>query len=124
MYRAPPLAAALFAAILILAGAAPAKAGWGAIAYDQYSGKLGSSWNQPTRERAADLALKNCNSRDCQVHSVEPAGCGALARSDKDKAWGGADRESLDEAKKEAIAHCQSHTADGTCAVSVSGCND
>jgi len=48
---------------------------------------------------------------------------GALALSDKDKAWGGADREKLDAAKREAVAHCQTHTTTGTCTVRVSGCN-
>jgi hypothetical protein len=106
-----------------LASAAPASAGYGAIAYDQQNGKLGASWNQSTQARANELALKECASTECRVHPVEPKGCGALAKSDKDQAWGGADRVSLDEAKREAVAHCQTHTTDGQCAVSVSGCN-
>jgi len=122
--RAASIVAGMAGMILTLSMAGPAEAGWGAIAYDQYSGQLGSSWNQPTRQHAAEQALKSCGTGDCQVHSVEPAGCGALAQSDKDKAWGGADRETLDKAKADAIAHCQTHTQDGTCAVRLSGCNE
>jgi len=123
MHRAISIAAGTAAIILALATAAPAHAGHGAIAYDQDSGKQGSSWNQATAARASELALKQCASAGCRVYPVEPAGCGALARSDKDKAWGGSDREALDAAKRDAVAHCQSHTTAGKCAVRVSGCN-
>ena len=125
MRQAVPSSAAVAALVLVLATvtAAPAAAGHGAIAYDQQSGSRGASWNQPTQAGANELALRQCASADCRVHPVEPKGCGALARSDNDKAWGGADRVSLDEAKREAVAHCQTHTTTGTCAVSISGCN-
>jgi len=122
MQRASPLVVGV-AAIVVALAAAPASAGYGAIAYDQQSGNHGASWNQPTPARANELALKECASPECRVHPVEPKGCGALARSDKDKAWGGADRVRLDEAKREAVAHCQTHTTTGSCAVSISGCN-
>ncbi|MGC2414930.1 MAG: DUF4189 domain-containing protein [Stellaceae bacterium] len=123
MRRASAVLAGMAAIIVALAMAAPAEAGYGAIAYDQNSGKEGASWNQPTPGQANELALKECGSADCRVHPVEPAGCGALAIGDKDKAWGGADRETLEAAKRDAVAHCQTHTATGTCAVRVSGCN-
>jgi hypothetical protein len=123
MRHAMPIAAGITVIFLALASAAPASAGYGAIAYDQQNGKLGASWNQSTQARANELALKECASTECRVHPVEPKGCGALAKSDKDQAWGGADRVSLDEAKREAVAHCQTHTTGGQCAVSVSGCN-
>src|SRR5437762_2776274 len=123
MRRAPLIFAGMGAIILALATTAPASAGYGAIAYDQNSGKEGASWNQATPSAANELALKACASADCRVHPVEPKGCGALAISNKDKAWGGADRESLDKAKRDAVAHCQTHTNEGTCAVRVSGCN-
>ena len=124
MRGAKSFAAALAATMLGLAVvAAPAAAEYGAIAYDQDNGKQGASWNQATPAAANEAALRACASPGCQVHPVEPAGCGALAQSDKDKAWGGADREKLDLAKREAVAHCQTHTQTGTCTVRVSGCN-
>ena len=123
MRRAALIFAGMAAIIFALATMQPADAGYGAIAYDQNNGKDGASWNQKTPAEANEAALKLCASPDCRVHPVEPKGCGALAISDKDKAWGGADRETLDRAKHDAVEHCQTHTQTGTCAVRVSGCN-
>ena len=123
MQRAHLIAVAAAALFLGSAAAAPAEAGYGAVAYDQDAGKFGASWNQPTPAGANEAALKACASSGCQVHAVEPKGCGALALRDKDKAWGGADREKLEAAKRDAVAHCQTHTQSGTCTVRVSGCN-
>jgi hypothetical protein len=123
MPRATSIAAGMAAITLALATAVPAHAGYGAIAYDQNGGKQGSSWDQPTPARANELALKQCSSPQCRVHPVEPAGCGALAMSDKDKAWGGADRANLADARRDAVLHCQTHTTGGDCTVRVSGCN-
>ena len=111
------------ALLLLAASAAPAQAGYGAIAYDQMSGSYGSSSNQPTAGRANEEALKNCASAECRVHSVEPHGCGALAKSDSDQAWGGADRDTIEDAKREAVEHCQNHTSTGHCKVVVTACN-
>lgn len=121
------MAAAAAAALLLCGVASAAEAGFGAVAYDQSSGKYGASWDEPTQSVAFEMALKQCASPDCRVHPVEPKGCGALALSDKDKDghiyWGGADRETLASAKQDAIAHCKRHTATGTCTVRISGCN-
>ena len=118
-------AAAIAAALFAFGTAAPAQAGFGAVAYDETSGKYGASWNKPTPAEANEQALKECASEHCRVYPVEPRGCGALALStkDKDKAWGGADRETLPKARSDAIAHCQTHTTAGACTVRVSGCN-
>ena len=118
-------AASVLAAAVVIATstATPAFAGFGAVAYDQDTRKYGASFDQPTRSRAFEAALKECNSSGCVVHAVEPKGCGALALSASDPAWGGADRETLAAAKRDAVQHCQSHTQAGTCTVRVSGCN-
>ena len=123
MRRAVLHTAGIATIILLLGSAAPAHAGYGAIAYDQMTGSYGSSSNEPTAARANELALKNCASPECRVHPVEPHGCGALAKSDADKAWGGADRETLGAAEREAVEHCQTHTSTGHCHVVVSACN-
>lgn len=109
--------------MLSLGMGAPAQAGFGAIAYDQYAGKEGVSWDQPSQTKAIEEALRQCDSKDCRVHPVAPKACGALARSDKDQAWGGAERETLAKAKQDAVDHCKTHTETGTCVVRVSGCN-
>jgi len=111
-------------AAVAMFSAAPALAAFGAVAYDQGTGKYGASFNQPKQSQAFEDALKQCGSAGCRVYPVEPQGCGALALSDKDKAWGGADRPSLSSARQDAVAHCQGHTTGGTCTVRVSGCNN
>lgn len=123
MHRAALIATATAALLLLAATASPAEAGHGAIAYDQMTGSYGLSSNEPTAARANEVALKKCASPECRVYSVEPKGCGALAKSDSDKAWGGADRENLDAAKRDAVEHCQGHTSTGHCKVVVSACN-
>jgi hypothetical protein len=124
MIRADRIGATTAAAFALLIVAAPAEAGFGAIAYDQYAGKEGFSWNQPSEAQANEEALKRCDSKDCRVYPVSPKSCGALARSDKDQAWGGAERETLDLAKRDAIGRCKTHTESGTCVVHLSGCNN
>ena len=101
----------------------PAFAGFGAVAFDWKAGKYGASFDQPTQSLAFEQALRQCNSPGCEVNPVEPKGCGALALSDKDPAWGGADRVTLARAKHDAVADCQAHTKTGTCTVRISGCN-
>ena len=117
------VAAGVAGALLLLANTTPARAEYAAIAYDQATGSYGSSSSEPTAARAQAAALKNCGSPGCQAHPVEPHGCGALAKSDVDKAWGGADRETLDAAKREAVEHCQTHTSTGHCKVVTTVCN-
>jgi len=123
MHHVRASAAGIAAMILVVAAAAPAWAGYGAVAYDQNTGKFGSSFNQPTPAAANEAALKKCDSAQCRVHPVEPKGCGALAMSDKGRAWGGADRVTLAAAESAAVVHCRSHTTTGTCTVRLSGCN-
>ncbi|HTV88495.1 MAG TPA: DUF4189 domain-containing protein [Stellaceae bacterium] len=109
--------------LLPIAAAAPAWAGFGAVAYDDTNGRYGASFNQPSETQAFEKALKQCSSAGCRVHVVEPRGCGALALSNRDKAWGGADRVTLAAAEHAAVAHCQIHTKTGICTVRVFGCN-
>jgi hypothetical protein len=115
--------AAALAAFAVSVAALPAEAGFGAIAYDQYAGKEGFSWNQPSEAEANEQALRQCGSKDCRVYPVSPKACGALARSSTDQAWGGAERQTLDLARRDAVERCKTHTQTGTCVVRVSGCN-
>jgi Domain of unknown function (DUF4189) len=108
--------------------AAPAQgakeqATYGAIAYDEYSGKKGAAWNQPSYEQAQRAALKECDSEKCLLNTVEPHQCGALAKSNSERAWAGAERDSLEKARQQALERCQAHPKAGKCVVLVSGCN-
>lgn len=111
--------------IVMLAGGAPAFASFGAIAYDQATGRYGFSWSQPTQDRANTLARKDCGSVSCKVMAVPPAKCGALATTDNAKesnAWAAAIRDQKSAAELGAIQDCQKRTA-GQCKVRGSECN-
>ncbi|MFZ2006544.1 MAG: DUF4189 domain-containing protein [Stellaceae bacterium] len=113
------------AAIATLAGAAPAFAGFGAIAYDQATGRYGFSWNEQTQDRASGLARKDCGSDKCRVIPVPPAKCGALATTDNPKestAWGASIKDQKAAAELGAMQDCQKHTA-GQCKIRGSECN-
>jgi hypothetical protein len=117
------LAAAV--AIATLAGAVPAFAGFGAIAYDQATGRYGFSWNEQTQDRANGLARKDCGSDSCRVIPVPPARCGALATTDNPKestAWGASIKDQKAAAELGAMQDCQKHTA-GQCKIRGSECN-
>lgn len=113
------------AAIATLAGAVPAFAGFGAIAYDQATGKYGFSWNEQSQDRASGLARKDCGSDKCQLIPVPPKKCGALATTDNVKessAWGASVRDDKAAAELGAIQGCQKRTA-GQCKIRGSECN-
>jgi hypothetical protein len=117
------LAAAV--AIATLMGASPAFAGFGAIAYDQATGRYGFSWNEQTQDRANGLARKDCGSDSCRVIPVPPARCGALATTDNPKestAWGASIKDQKAAAELGAMQDCQKHTA-GQCKIRGSECN-
>jgi hypothetical protein len=121
------LAAALFVVALSLGAAAPARAGYGAVALDEETGRHGAGWNEGTQKRADDAALKSCEVAGCKVmFRVPPRHCAALATGEKGKsgkvAWGGADKANRDAAKLAALQNCQKNTS-GKCEVRESECN-
>jgi Domain of unknown function (DUF4189) len=101
----------------------PAFAGFGAIAWDQVSGQRGWSWNQPTAQKAGEVALSECGASGCKVviHTVARQ-CAALATTQDGKAAGGAARKTKDAARLAALADCQKRGA-GDCVVRVGDCN-
>lgn len=111
--------------VLIMASGAPAFAGFGAIAYDQATGRYGLSWNQPTQDKANAAARKDCGAGSCQLIPVPPAKCGALATADNPKestAWGASVRDDKPAAELGAIQGCQKRTA-GQCKIRGSECS-
>ena len=120
MHRTMLLAAG-FAATLI--AAAPAFAGYGAIAFDEATGRYGFSWNEETPSKAEKTALRDCQSGGCKiVVPVGPRECAALASGEKDKVWGGAKRPTRDAAKLSALENCQKRTS-GKCILRGNECN-
>ncbi|MGH7061917.1 MAG: DUF4189 domain-containing protein [Stellaceae bacterium] len=117
------LAAPLAALALLLFVAAPALAGYGAVAYDVKTGKRGWSWNQSTAQQAAEKALSECGTSGCKVlMKVGPKRCGALATTEDGKGWGAAGRATVDQSRVAALANC-AKTKLGECAVRVGDCN-
>jgi Domain of unknown function (DUF4189) len=117
------ITAAMLALAPILLAATPALAGYGAIAWDKETGKRGWSWNQPTAQKAAEVALSECGASGCKVIIRTSAGqCAALATIDTGKFVGAAARKTKDEARVAALANCQKGKA-GDCIVRVSDCN-
>src|SRR5438876_8912920 len=113
-----------FSTLLILAlSAAPAFAGYGAVAFDEKTAKYGFAWNEDTQKRADEAALQACNSEGCKVViPVPPRRCAALATGDKGTAWGGHVDVSRDVAKLRALENCQKRTS-GKCVLRGSDCN-
>jgi hypothetical protein len=108
---------------LLVAAAAPAFAGYGAVAFDEKSAKYGFGWNEETQKRADEMALQGCNSEGCKVvFRVPPKQCGALATGEKGSAWGGNVNRSRDAARLRAIENCQKHSS-GKCVLRGSDCN-
>ncbi len=113
-----------FSALMILAlSAAPAFAGYGAVAFDEKTAKYGFGWNEDTQKRADEAALQACNSEGCKVViPVPPRRCAALATGEKGSAWGGNVGATRDAAKLRALENCQKRTS-GKCVLRGSDCN-
>jgi hypothetical protein len=107
----------------VLLTAVPALAEYGAIAWDKETGKVGSSWNETTAQRAAEAALSECGATGCKV-VIRPGRreCGALATTENGKYAGGAARKTRDDARLAALANCKKGNA-GECTVRATDCN-
>ena len=85
--------------------AAPALAGYGAIAWDRDTGKRGWSWNQPTAQKAGEVAISECGASGCKVIiRTRSAQCAALATTEDGKFAGAAGRKTKDAARDAALA--------------------
>lgn len=123
MRRATIKTAFVSAALLCIA-AAPAFAGYGALARDAETGKFGLSFDKPTQKEAESSAIKDCGGNSCKiVFRTRARQCGAIATPEKGKAWGASDRGNhKDAVELAAIKTCQTHTSD-QCKVRASACN-
>ena len=123
MRRTIVIAAILLGLGWIMVGARPALAQYGAIAWDKNTGKYGASWNQPTSQKAAEVALGECGASGCKVViRTRQATCAALATTEDGKYAGGASRRDRDAARVAALTNCHKGKA-GECTVRVTDCN-
>src|SRR5271165_5681294 len=106
--------------------AAPSPAapgGYGSIAWDKETGKRGWSWNQPSGQRAAELALSECGATGCKViMRTGRAMCAALATTETGKYVGAARRRDREAARLAAVKDCQKGNA-GECTARFTECN-
>jgi hypothetical protein len=111
-------------ALAVLSPTSAAFAGYGAIAWDKETGKRGSSWNQPTSEKAAAAAVSQCGASGCRVIMRTVAKqCAAMATtSDGKSAVGASVRNTQDAARLAALSGCKKRGA-GECVVQISDCN-
>jgi hypothetical protein len=101
----------------------PASAGYGAIAWDQETGKYGASWNEPTGKAAEEKARSECGATGCKIVArVRQGMCGALATTEDNKQAGTAWRKNRDTARLDALKNCANNKA-GECVVRVTDCN-
>jgi len=123
--RRTTMLAVFFSALLATGTAAPALAGYGALARDDATGKYGLSSDKATQTQADETAMKDCVESSCKIiFRTRPKQCGAIATSEKrgSTAWGGAVKQTRDAASLAALTDCQKRTA-GQCKVRASGCN-
>jgi hypothetical protein len=123
MHRSTLIAAVLLAFSSTLLATPPARAAeYGAIAWDEGTGKYSASWNQPTQRRADEVAISECGASGCKVvRQIGPKMCGALALSENGKKAGAAFRKDRDAARLAALKACPKQA--GECVVRVADCN-
>jgi hypothetical protein len=119
----------LIALVLLIFGstllaALPARAAeYGAIAWDNQTGKRGWSWNQPTQKRADEVAVSECGTSGCKVIiRAGPGMCAALASTDDGKHIGAASRKDRDAARVASLKDCDKGKG-GQCTVRFTDCN-
>jgi len=123
MSRSVWIVIALLAFVYTLWPRVPAFAAYGAIAWDRGTGKYGASWNQPTPQRAEEVALSECGATSCKVVTkIGPKMCGALALTEDGKHAGSAWRKDREAARLAALKNCTKDKA-GDCVVRATDCN-
>jgi hypothetical protein len=121
--RNATIIAAGFSAILTILAAAPAVAGYGALAHDDETQKYGLSANEDTQSKADDVAMKECGGGKCKiVFRMKPRECGAIATAESGTGWGAGTRPQRAAAELAAVNNCQKRTK-GQCKVRGADCN-
>lgn len=107
----------------IVLSSAPARADFGAIAFDSKTGRTGWSIHAPTPQRAEEEAISACGASDCKVVvKIGPKMCGAVAGIEGKTRIGAASRRDREAARLAALKDCrEGNQAD--CVVKFSDCN-
>jgi hypothetical protein len=123
MRRSSLIAVVLLAFGSTLLATPPARAAeYGAIAWDEATGKHGVGRHEPTAKRAAEAAISDCGASGCKVvTTIGPGMCGALAASQGGKKVGAAARKSRDAARVAALKNCPKES--GECTIQFDECS-
>ncbi len=114
---------AAFALAILTTAAAPAFAGFGALARDEATGKYGLSTDEATQGKADEVAIKECGADKCTiVFRTVARECGAIATAESGNAWGAGKRPQRAAAELAAVNNCQKR-AKGQCKMRTSACN-
>ena len=117
------VAAAVLGFAIVLSVALPARADFGAIAYDSGSGKRGWSIREQTPQKAAQAAISACGAGECKVViKIAPHRCAAVAGIEGKKIIGAAARGTKEAARTAALADCQKR-GQGDCVIQFSDCD-
>ena len=115
--------AGVLALATMMLTALPARAEFGAIAYDSKTGRSGWSVHEPSAQRAAEVAISACGASDCKVViKIGPKMCGALAGIEGSKPVGASERRDRDAARLAALDDCRKVNK-GECVIRFSDCN-
>jgi hypothetical protein len=107
----------------VLASSQSAFAQYGAIAYDENTGRYGVTWNHESPRGASEDALRRCGTPDCTIRlEIGPGMCGALATTENRRGWGRYRDRSRESARDGALEECRRHNF-GECFVRVWDCN-
>ena len=110
-------------ALALAAAPGAALARYGALAYDESSGKYGLSSNEETQAKANDVAMKECGGDKCKiVFRTTARQCGAIATGESGSTWGAGKQTSRSAAELDAMKNCQKRTK-GQCKVHSVECN-
>jgi hypothetical protein len=97
---------------------------WGAIALDPIKGKLAGVTNHPSKSSATKSAIKECyaqgGGKDCKLSLTYYNQCAANAWGESGYASAG--RQTLEEAKRDALQDCGRATTD--CALVYNACSN
>jgi hypothetical protein len=93
---------------------------YGAIAYGRHSGRYGYATERHSRRAAEELALRNCDSRDCEIKVWFRNSSGALAVG-HDRITGWSYSTGRRDARERAMDNCRRNTRD--CRIVIETCS-
>lgn len=96
---------------------------YGAIAYDEATGRWGTAYNYSSRSEAEEAAVRKCGSPGCIAYNHFRNSCGALATA-SNKIFGYSWGTDEYDAKQKALAKCRERSNGEPCKALCWTCTD